>query len=875
MTSAASSSTSTEAAWQDIRRLVGMRALKDLADRVLALTDDERADAADRLPGLLDEARRTTTSRAEPPAPESPASEVGVSGLGQAGVDADWMRGLGVRMGVSDSDRVGGFGEALRVVGAGTLPGPAAVAAWLGRREFVPRWGTPPHPAEVICVLAARPVAFQADVAARVARKIRTADDRLAPLALALLRAFGGTPLDHDPLVTAWLAAWPVRPDPLLVPLLPRVFEAEGVGRVLRGERLDPVPTPWLALIKRLLNAGRVSREELADGCVRRFLRGGDPADLRFFVRLHELAGPTREEVAVWSRDYLRLLPAAPGPVAELALTQVRRTGPHDDGDVSEAIAALTFRPEAGLARAGLRWLEEEVRRAPARAADLAPALATASGHDSYEVRRRAARIAARHATAFTPAADVLSIEVLGTEVAATEVPVPDPLPVFEPFPEPGFGMGRDGWVGGERWLAALVAGMAGDREAVRAEVAAEFDGTYTQLYDHDRWVGADFWIAALAKEVLRPGGDPVAEPRLPEPRHVSPPHLFLLRRLSEVYQALRAGTLPPVLLATPTALNGHLDPEVLVDRLETTVAMGAEPLSADLCQALLRLPRGGHPGAAARAARLGRPAAVVAAWLDEGGPADPETGVRWSYIEDDTEHLFDEREPVRLTSQVRLVPVLRARPTGHVLIDELLAEPSRWRWNDHGRAMDWWAATLPSHREVVAVNHLPHLVHLWNHPGVQVSHFAELADADGPPGEAFALVVACFVAGGDVRALPVVLRMAARGELPGEAVGRQLALLVRRASFQVRPILRALGELAGQGADEPVWRMLTGLLPGLLPGPGERPTVTHSDAVALAADVAGRVGARGAIPVVSAHAASGRDTRFVRECGRLRDLLG
>ncbi|XVQ88373.1 hypothetical protein ACQP2K_13415 [Microbispora siamensis] len=62
---------------------------------------------------------------------------------------------------------------------------------------------------------------------------------------------------------------------------------------------------------------------------------------------------------------------------------------------------------------------------------------------------------------------------------------------------------------------------------------------------------------------------------RLPEPTSVSPPHMFLLHRLSEIYRALREGTLPPVLPATPTVMTGHLDPGVLVDRLERCATAG------------------------------------------------------------------------------------------------------------------------------------------------------------------------------------------------------------------------------------------------------------------------------------------------------------
>ncbi|GAA2896155.1 hypothetical protein GCM10020220_102720 [Nonomuraea rubra] len=84
------------------------------------------------------------------------------------------------------------------------------------------------------------------------------------------------------------------------------------------------------------------------------------------------------------------------------------------------------------------------------------------------------------------------------------------------------------------------------------------------------------------------------------------------------------------MLLATPTWMSGHLDPDVLVDRLETCAAAEVEPPPADLAQALLRLPRGRHPAAADRAAKVDSEAARSAArWLAGDGLADPGCGPR------------------------------------------------------------------------------------------------------------------------------------------------------------------------------------------------------------------------------------------------------
>ncbi|MEV5408636.1 DUF6493 family protein [Thermopolyspora sp. NPDC052614] len=999
-------------AWQEVRDLITKRNVEALADRVIGLSDDERAEVGRRMPDLLNEIRETATQKARKEMPGGDA----------AGAD-DWLVRANVRWSVRDA--IERYAELLQIAGGGTTSGPAQAAAWLTRREFNPRGTWWRHLHELVRVLTARPADWQADVARRLCGRIRRAEDRVVPLALAMLRATGAEPPEHDPLVVAWLSADPVNDDPLADALLPRIFEAEGAGRALREERLTPSPSRRLALIGRWIADGRMSREEVLDGCVRRFLRGGDATDLRFFVRLHTLIDPTPQEAAKRTRDYLRLLASSPGKVAELALAQVRRTGFPDPADAAEAIDALTFRAEAKLVRAGLSLLDERVRRSPEHAADLVPALVTAFAHDSADVQEHAVRLAVKHAAAFAPAADPIAEAVpqlrpeLGAQVAAVfggdaspqvapEPFVPSALPARSapgPFPPPTVQMNDrylHGWVQSEQWLAAFVEQAGRDRAALRQSLIPVFETSHPHLYGSERWLDTHYWIAALAKEVISPGTDPgvpdpepvdpwegssfqvhvaalpddepaedpddtlepgqastdagdgeeaekeparafgdLPEPvreeifrqiaeigvsaervaamrdglpgpppdpdeprfsvfiaycgnsplfgerqepdpavefrrrhRLPQPRQVSPPHMFLLHRLCEIYVALRQDALPPVLLATPTLLTGHLDPDVLVDRLETCANAGVEPLPADFQQALLRLPRGTHPEAAERASRIGsRAAASAAAWLAGGGMADPETGVKWAYIEGATEYLFEEREP-EYGEQIRLRPVLRAEPTGHDLIDELLREPPAYRLDDHGYVMYWWPAILPSHREVIAVNYLPHLLYTWHHPGVYPAYLAALADADGPVVDATALILAYFLADRPTDGVPLLLRMAARGDLPVAALGRQLAFLVRRTWIKIRPVLASLTEAAHAGAHEHVWEVLRTMLPVLLPGEGERPNTTHTEAVAFAADVATWVQARGEIPAVTAFASSGRRSQFVRECVRLRDQL-
>ncbi|WP_219505359.1 DUF6493 family protein [Nonomuraea ceibae] len=307
------------------------------------------------------------------------------------------------------------WAEPMRIAGAGVLS-PAAAAAWITRRDF-DLWDLDGYPlfadhGPLLDVIAARPPEWQADVAVRLALRIRPprprerGSDRTLPLVLALLRATGVTPPDHDPLVVAYVSRdallSSLRGDPLLPGLLPRLFTAQGVGLALRHQQHGPLS--WLTALHTLAREGVISRDLLLDGCRRRFLLGGDAIELRFFTRLHESLAPTEAEIAAHATTYLRLLPTAPGPVAELALTHLRRLPALDPADLAEALEALLFRRETGLVRAGLSWLAAVLRASPALADTLTPALTPTFGHPTRSVQERAVRLLLRHAARLTPA---------------------------------------------------------------------------------------------------------------------------------------------------------------------------------------------------------------------------------------------------------------------------------------------------------------------------------------------------------------------------------------------------------------------------------------------------------------------------------------
>ncbi|MEU6726999.1 DUF6493 family protein [Nonomuraea wenchangensis] len=820
--------------------------------------------------------------------------------------------------------------DPMRVAGAGTISGAAATVAWLNRRDFQDRRHEAPDATPLLVhVLSARPPAWQADFATRAALRLpgrarggRRRSGDAGALALAMLRHTGVTPPEHDPLVVEWAARPPtadrLRRDPLLGHLLPRLFEAEGVGRALRDERGDrSASSGWLAALTTLAREGGIDRDLLLDGCVRRFLRGGPVVGLRFFARLHERLEPMYDEVRERAPAYLRLLPAAPGPVADLALRHLRRLAEPGPEDVGEAVRALLSRPERKLVTAGLAWLDEYARDRHAGLDAFAPALADAFRCPSADVQGRAVRLAVTHARQFGPegvAAVRAGARVLPRDLAETlaaafggeahagarrehdgffpvPLPAPRPLAPLPPAPRTAADLAelpqRDDWQAMERWLAGVVrlhgedpgglatalAGRAARRtgtggprheieecpEAIAALIAT---GSVDRLADGlvDRAVHlSEGPLRGPSGESLDRGAGPLARgPRLPAP------HIFLLRRWAEVRDGLREGTLPPFLLAEPTEPTGHLDPAELVARLESYERAGVQAMPADLQQALLRLPRAVPPEVAARARALTSPAGRAAAhWMDGARPA-PLTTVDWA----------DEGPGV-------LVPRVHAPATGLPLIDLLFAGLEPHPDEGHGGCLSWWPYVMPSDREVVAQYYLPHLrpARTPARGDVGPGEALALAAAGGPPGEGVALVLAHVVAdrvrGGapERRAGPVV-ELAARGELDGPGLGRQLGRLLRRGWCKPGPALETLEAAAALGAYRQVWKVVTGLLETFLPGPEERPAARHAQVLVFALRAARWAGARGAVPRVAEAAARRASNNFVREARRLHTYL-
>ncbi|NRQ36397.1 hypothetical protein HII36_31855 [Nonomuraea sp. NN258] len=787
-----------------------------------------------------------------------------------------------------------------RLAGAACFTGAQQVAAWLTRRELrVPRH--PEQDAErIVALLRHRPLEWRRDLATRLAERLRppTGRERRGvdipgwDLVAALVADTGMEPPEGDAFVVGWVWRLVVRrsrggpgldADPLLGPMVPRLFHAQGVaGPLAVGERWNS-GTSVLGDLAVLADEGRVPRGPLIDGCAGRFLAGGPAGEIAPFVRLWRLLGPEPEELPVL--DLVRVLPSAATPLADLVLAELGRAeaaGLLDDEAFAEAMESLAYRRETKFLRQALAWLA----RTPApRSAAAVPALAALLDVDTPAVRERAVRIAVKLAAhADEPGRESIRESaarlpadlrerlaacygpIAGAEPerpAAAVLRAPEPPPALAPpiaSPAELVAELRElGWDEEPRRCERVLAGIVDlahhDRDGLVAALTPWWEerlppGDSTARWMFDRDVG-DRGVHALlircAVAAVAPARSRRLSASLTETMayHRSsqwPAQLMVRRRLEEVIALLERGETIPALLATPTSGTGHVDPATLLARME--LLGEREPLPADFAQALLRLPRDVDQELTARAGKLPTQAGrTLAAWLRDGGWPDP--AVDWK--------LHDERDNLHPRSWTyRLQPTVVAPGGLPGWLSELWVLDPRHAYLSYRSDARWWPWILPSHREIVAA----WIVHCRNWlaeaTDFRTAALAAVAHGEGPVGAATAVAV---VAGlGNRRdaqraaAADAALTLAARGRFPAADLGWALAELIRHDLVVLKRIAVALGDLTAAGAHAEVWQALEVALPLLLPAPGDRPRAGLGELLGVAARAATLVGAKGEV---------------------------
>ncbi|MFJ9459884.1 DUF6493 family protein [Kitasatospora sp. NPDC101447] len=726
------------------------------------------------------------------------------------------------------------------------------------------------------------------------------------------------------------------RTDPFAPVLLPELFELADVGHPLMS-RLSPRPGDvWTEALGELAAAGLLDRAAVLDRCVARLLRGGKPADQRAFLDVLRALAPTPGEYAARVRDVVALLdgPSVIAGHAQEVLAELDEAGLIEPEVLHEASEVVLFRTEKKLVRAQLGRLERAARRAPERSGPVVLAAARAFGHADPGIQERALNVVARHlgaaggevlpelrsaAEALNPVHHRRAGELFGAPVGSGEDDAPDtgwtevlpPVPVPSPLGAP---------LASAAELAEELSALLASREPGVAAFERVLDGLVRQSH-LDRaaliealepvrrahpWSGTDQWgdceprdvlfvVAAVAGETpphrlwdaLRGrGGSPLRG------AHVTVHGTVIAARLEEAAWQVTA-TRPPYLLATPTDATGALDAAVLVERLAGYEAAGVAPGQVDLSAALLRVGVR-TDGAVVRAAdALTSPAGRrLAHWLRTGGlpgqPSErvvfaPGRGVRRANV-------YGDRwwEDVQRTAVAQPgIGTGPAGPDGERLRPELRAlleatEPSVARAR---KVYDWsrrplahWFAMLPWHREELAARWLdPFAAGADRDERGTGRYLPLLAESGGPAGPALHLALAYGLgaryAEDRTAAVDALLVLAARGELDGDLLGRELGGLVACGTVLATRLGAALTLAAETGARATVWSVLGPALPGLLGG-AEPSLRGLGDLVALAADCARRTGARGPLAEVTALAERAGSSRLVKEARALRDVL-
>nr|SBO95962.1 secreted protein [Nonomuraea gerenzanensis] len=781
-------------------------------------------------------------------------------------------------------------GRPLLVAGVACLGGASAVTAWLFRREL-PRWLDDRDHELLLGLLRRRPVEWQADVARRVAARMRLPEPRHWYLAAALVRETGIEPPDGEPFIVGWLRR--LHPetagrDPFVAAYGPRILEVDALAQAPLWQVVETVA--------RLVHDGLLDRAAVVGAIVRRLLRDG-PAARSELATLHDRLDLDLDESARYARDYTALLPAGPVAVADVALAQLRRleeAGRLEEELFAEAMGALAFRPEKKLLRAAVSWAGDAVLRDAGRVDTVLGTLATIFTQDTLALQERAVRLAVRLAPQAGPAgrdpirqaAAELPSELLekisaayGGGIAEAAPPAAPPLWVGEgpPLPPPvaspqelvqelqAFRWPPDVYAF-ERLLAGLIEwshrAPGQLRQALRpwwhpfSEAAYGIDGHQTLFTAVSR---AFLAFADPARSRKLTAGA-AARRRYRHSDAPGAPELLYRRRAMELVTPFENGTGYPVLLATPTSGTGHLAPSVLLDRLERLEAAGVEALPADLAQALLRLPRRFETADVERAVRLTSEAGrTCAAWMRDGGMPDPEATVTVRRTDGGVE------------LQSRLTP------PAHGLPEEIRAlfEPQ----NGHTYSLTWWPLALPAHREIAAAHLVGYLPWSMDANDRQTQALTTLAHGDGPIGAATAHALVCGMSHVNpaerAAATDAFLTLAAHGETPAQALAEAVTSLVTADLVKLNRVVSVLDDATQAGAHEAVWAVVSGVLAGLLPREGERPRAGVADLLAAGARAARIAGVRARLPEVAAVAGRKGSSRLTQEARRLVQLVG
>ncbi|MFJ2260129.1 DUF6493 family protein [Streptomyces sp. NPDC087844] len=612
----------------------------------------------------------------------------------------------------------------------------------------------------------------------------------------------------------------------------------------------------------------------------------------------------TPAENALLVRDHLALLDGSL-PVAGYAqevLTGLDESGLLEPDVLTEACVRVLLRPEKGLVRAQLALLDRAIRRNPARADRLLADMAIAFGHRDLALQERALTLTGRHiksagesvlpelrtaAERLSPGLAARAGELFGAQgdvggtpqVVVTEsyadtllpVPVPNPVPgpvatATEVAQEVAAVVANDqDVVAFERALDGLVRHAHVDRAALSEALKPVMRGQPKGGYD---WAQADLYDVAATVRGDEPRPRVGLLHRVVHLGRTRPSGSFslagsmLAARLAEAMEIIESSA-QPFLLAVPTLSTGALDAAVLLERISALAGLGVTPAPVDLAQALLRVTPTADDEVLRAAGALDSPAGRrLAHWLREGGlPHQDSEPKGWPHCKPPKPASQGWWTPARPGAPIDpAFPLAAAALVGPYVGNNGLADPIR----------PFWVAQLPHHREeLMARDYFEPRMSQTGWPRV----LPLVAESGGPAGYSVHLAVAFgLIWRMDTDAVvDALLVLAARGQLDGGLLGRQLEALLNDEWPSASRAAESLRTAAETGAYATVWSVLAAALPGLL---RDTPVRGAGELLALAVECVSRCGAKGEIAEVTATAGRKGSSGLVKNARLLRDAL-
>ena len=814
----------------------------------------------------------------------------------------------------------------LGVAGAAILPDARALAAWL--RRFEPQDSWPRQVGDdgatatraVIELLTWRDAGWLPTLFALLVERLRPQSPfegaHLYEIAEALREHLDLAPPADSTYVAQWiLVDWPgwaargtIGPpghEQEFREVFPLAIDQEGMAQWLAEE-------PWRSHLEAAIDRGDVDRVALLDACLARLQRGGRARDTQAVVALHDVLGPTFDEVAERRRDYLALLPpGSRSPVVVMAQRELRRL--HEAGvltaaELVEQSRSMLLRTEKKVMRDHLALLKVHALAVPGDVDAVVEAASAAFGNAASDIQRAGVDLVAAQAGTASPqaldaalvAASVLPRDLedrlrarAGIDGAGrrNEAPVavltaPDPAPVTpiedreEAIAELLALVRREdsdmAAIDVERVVEALPRLAARDREGLRQAASSLLDQPW---YEHRTGWGIGTMLELLVASCAGEARPVEVDAR----RATSGPVLDRVVQLRIADLTATVRDRPGVRsVALPSFDNGVIRGDALLTRLAEAKSDGWQPAELDLELALLRLNLDGLDPEPFEA--LATPAGrQVAAWIRGGGPDVPTTRpVRVMQWEHPRESLGWDDTPAPPT-HLWVASVVPA-PPGATPPGALWALLHSWSPSPRGvqRATGWgavfelWAWTAPHHREVVAAHLLCTLARAPTEPSRAGEALVPLACAEGRVGDAMLLAIGCAMGAKQQQtrssAVDALLVLAARCQLDGARLGELLAAMVAAGDLVLARIVGPLTQAAAAGAGTQTWAAVATLLGAALTGGA--PVTGLAELLSAAVDIAEDHRISGAVPGLDEMAARTGRSQQVVEARRLRDVL-